>query len=87
MATDVVMPQMGESITEGTLTKWLKKPGDTLPSPLAPLSARSKRLVRHRHLPPLLRRKIRLLQQPSLSLPPMRPFRRLLLRPGLEPMS
>src|SRR6201989_1963245 len=25
---DVVMPQMGESIGEGTLTKWLKKPGD-----------------------------------------------------------
>ena len=27
---DVVMPQMGESIVEGTLTKWLKKPGDTV---------------------------------------------------------
>jgi pyruvate dehydrogenase E2 component (dihydrolipoyllysine-residue acetyltransferase) len=27
-ATDVVMPQMGESIFEGTITKWLKKPGD-----------------------------------------------------------
>src|ERR1700722_6779505 len=26
--TDVVMPQMGESIVEGTLTKWLKKKGD-----------------------------------------------------------
>ncbi len=26
--TDVVMPQMGESITEGTLTRWLKKPGE-----------------------------------------------------------
>jgi len=25
---DVVMPQMGESITEGTLTKWLKQAGD-----------------------------------------------------------
>jgi len=25
---DVVMPQMGESIVEGTLTKWLKKPGE-----------------------------------------------------------
>ena len=25
---DVVMPQMGESIVEGTLTKWLKKKGD-----------------------------------------------------------
>jgi 2-oxoglutarate dehydrogenase E2 component (dihydrolipoamide succinyltransferase) len=30
MPIDVVMPQMGESITEGTLTKWLKKPGDTV---------------------------------------------------------
>jgi pyruvate dehydrogenase E2 component (dihydrolipoamide acetyltransferase) len=28
MASDVVMPQMGESIFEGTITKWLKKPGD-----------------------------------------------------------
>jgi len=28
MAIDVVMPQMGESIFEGTITKWLKKPGD-----------------------------------------------------------
>ena len=29
-ATDVIMPQMGESIFEGTITKWLKKPGDTV---------------------------------------------------------
>jgi pyruvate dehydrogenase E2 component (dihydrolipoamide acetyltransferase) len=28
MATDVIMPQMGESIFEGTVTKWLKKPGE-----------------------------------------------------------
>jgi len=28
MPTDVVMPQMGESIFEGTITKWLKKQGD-----------------------------------------------------------
>jgi len=27
---DVIMPQMGESIVEGTLTKWLKKPGETV---------------------------------------------------------
>ena len=27
MPTDVIMPQMGESIFEGTITKWLKKPG------------------------------------------------------------
>ena len=30
MPTEIVMPQMGESITEGTITKWLKKPGDTV---------------------------------------------------------
>ncbi|MGA8036015.1 MAG: 2-oxoglutarate dehydrogenase, E2 component, dihydrolipoamide succinyltransferase [Candidatus Acidiferrales bacterium] len=30
MATDVIMPQMGESIFEGTITKWLKKPGDKI---------------------------------------------------------
>src|ERR1700691_2055990 len=28
MAVEVVMPQMGESIFEGTITKWLKKLGD-----------------------------------------------------------
>ncbi|MFZ0701635.1 MAG: biotin/lipoyl-containing protein, partial [Candidatus Acidiferrales bacterium] len=28
MATDIIMPQMGESIFEGTITKWLKKPGE-----------------------------------------------------------
>jgi len=28
MAVDIVMPQMGESIFEGTITRWLKKPGD-----------------------------------------------------------
>ncbi len=30
MPTDVIMPQMGESIFEGTITKWLKKPGDPI---------------------------------------------------------
>jgi pyruvate dehydrogenase E2 component (dihydrolipoamide acetyltransferase) len=30
MPTDVVMPQMGESVVEGTITKWLKKAGDTV---------------------------------------------------------
>jgi pyruvate dehydrogenase E2 component (dihydrolipoamide acetyltransferase) len=30
MPTNVIMPQMGESIAEGTLTKWLKKPGDAV---------------------------------------------------------
>src|SRR6266545_5867728 len=30
MPTNVLMPQMGESIAEGTVTKWLKKPGDAV---------------------------------------------------------
>src|SRR6476660_9349379 len=28
MATDVVMPQMGESIAEGTIVRWIKKVGE-----------------------------------------------------------
>src|SRR3954470_7213693 len=27
---DVVMPQMGESIAEGTIVRWIKKVGDTV---------------------------------------------------------
>jgi pyruvate dehydrogenase E2 component (dihydrolipoamide acetyltransferase) len=30
MSIDVIMPQMGESIFEGTITKWLKKAGDAV---------------------------------------------------------
>jgi 2-oxoglutarate dehydrogenase E2 component (dihydrolipoamide succinyltransferase) len=30
MPTNIVMPQMGESIFEGTITKWLKKEGETV---------------------------------------------------------
>ncbi len=30
MTTKVIMPQMGESVFEGTLTKWLKKVGDSV---------------------------------------------------------
>src|SRR5204863_3171177 len=30
MSIEVVMPQMGESITEGTVSKWLKKVGDRI---------------------------------------------------------
>ena len=30
MATDVEVPALGESITEGTLANWLKKPGDAV---------------------------------------------------------
>jgi 2-oxoglutarate dehydrogenase E2 component (dihydrolipoamide succinyltransferase) len=30
MSVDMVMPQMGESITEATISRWLKKPGDTV---------------------------------------------------------
>ena len=32
MPTKVLMPQMGESIFEGTVTKWLKKVGDKVRS-------------------------------------------------------
>ena len=30
MATNVVMPQMGESIAEGTIVRWIKKVGDAV---------------------------------------------------------
>ena len=30
MPTNVIMPQMGESIAEGTVVKWLKKVGDRI---------------------------------------------------------
>jgi 2-oxoglutarate dehydrogenase E2 component (dihydrolipoamide succinyltransferase) len=30
MATEVVMPQMGESVAEGTIVRWIKKVGDTV---------------------------------------------------------
>src|ERR1700709_466626 len=30
MPTDVVMPQMGESIAEGTIVRWIKKVGDSI---------------------------------------------------------
>src|SRR3990172_1085209 len=30
MPTAVVMPQMGDSLSEGTITKWLKKPGERI---------------------------------------------------------
>jgi 2-oxoglutarate dehydrogenase E2 component (dihydrolipoamide succinyltransferase) len=30
MPTEIIMPQMGESIFEGTITKWLKAVGDTV---------------------------------------------------------
>src|SRR5215203_4777794 len=30
MATNVVMPQMGESIAEGTIVRWIKKVGDSV---------------------------------------------------------
>src|SRR3712207_2840400 len=29
-AVDVVMPQMGVSVSEGTITKWLKQPGESI---------------------------------------------------------
>jgi 2-oxoisovalerate dehydrogenase E2 component (dihydrolipoyl transacylase) len=30
MATTITMPQLGETVTEGTVSQWLKKPGDTV---------------------------------------------------------
>jgi 2-oxoglutarate dehydrogenase E2 component (dihydrolipoamide succinyltransferase) len=30
MSTEVVMPQMGESVTEGTIVRWMKKVGDSI---------------------------------------------------------
>lgn len=30
MSTEITMPQLGESVTEGTITKWLVKPGDQI---------------------------------------------------------
>ena len=39
MRVDVVMPQMGESIAEGTITRWMKQIGDTV-SRDEPLSRR-----------------------------------------------
>src|SRR5690606_41168197 len=30
MPTNVIMPQLGESVVEGTVTRWLKREGDTV---------------------------------------------------------
>src|SRR6187401_1957196 len=30
MSTNVLMPQMGESVAEGTIVRWIKKVGDTV---------------------------------------------------------
>ena len=30
MVVDVIMPKMGESLTEGTILEWYKKPGETI---------------------------------------------------------
>jgi 2-oxoisovalerate dehydrogenase E2 component (dihydrolipoyl transacylase) len=30
MTTDITMPQLGESVTEGTIGRWLKQPGDAV---------------------------------------------------------
>src|SRR6266480_1953614 len=39
---DVLMPQMGESIAEGTLSKWLKKVDAEIPAPSAGVLAEIK---------------------------------------------
>ncbi|MGI9606340.1 MAG: biotin/lipoyl-containing protein, partial [Acidimicrobiales bacterium] len=28
--TDITLPQLGESVTEGTITRWFKQPGDSI---------------------------------------------------------
>ncbi|MGD0702555.1 MAG: biotin/lipoyl-containing protein, partial [Trebonia sp.] len=40
MSVSVVMPQLGESVTEGTVTRWLKKEGEqvTADEPLLEVS-------------------------------------------------
>ena len=30
MATEITVPQLGESVTEGTIAEWLKQPGDAV---------------------------------------------------------
>ena len=30
MATKIIMPQLGESVVEGTVTRWLRKEGETI---------------------------------------------------------
>ena len=37
MPTDVIMPQMGESIVEGTITKWLKQVGESVEGSRRPI--------------------------------------------------
>ena len=39
MAKDIVVPQLGESVTEATIAKWMKKVGDSVEVP-APGGAR-----------------------------------------------
>ena len=46
---DVVMPQMGVSVSEGTVTKWLKKEGDKVSSGEAIETLFSDRLEEHAH--------------------------------------
>ena len=38
-AVDVIMPQMGVSVSEGTVTKWLKQQGDHVAAGLRELAA------------------------------------------------
>ena len=38
MSTSVVLPPLGESVTEGTVTRWLKQVGDTVQADEGPVS-------------------------------------------------
>jgi 2-oxoglutarate dehydrogenase E2 component (dihydrolipoamide succinyltransferase) len=55
MSTEVVMPQMGESIAEGTITRWMKQVGERVErdEPLFEIST-DKVDARYRRPPPEL---------------------------------
>ena len=44
MPVEVMMPQMGESIAEGTIVRWIKKVGDTVDKDEPLLDRKSTRL-------------------------------------------
>ena len=50
-AVDVVMPQMGVSVSEGTITKWLKQEGEQVEADEALLRSRPTRSTRRCRAP------------------------------------
>ena len=49
---DVVMPQMGESVAEGTIVRWMKKVGDTVDSDEPLFEIKPTRSMRKSRRPP-----------------------------------